>query len=166
MKIIDIVIMVFIYIIFLFKKWKGKGKKDLLINTLLYFYFIGYLYFTLMPVITSLPFMFNHPYTSMNLNLFDDLINGRGDYLIQIVLNVIMTIPFGFLLSYKKTNINLINVILNTFILSLVTELLQPLISARSADITDLLTNTIGGIMGYLIYRLTKPIIIKYLSLE
>lgn len=131
MKIIDIVIMIFIYVTFLFKKWKRKGKKDLLINTLLYFYFIGYLYFTLMPVITSLPFMFNYPYTKMNLNLFDDLINGRGDYLIQIVLNIILTVPFGFLISYKIDKVNLLKVTLYTFILSFGTELLQPLINAR-----------------------------------
>lgn len=44
---------------FLLKKWKRKGKKDLLINTLRYFYYIGYLYFILMLVIASLQFMFN-----------------------------------------------------------------------------------------------------------
>ena len=154
MKIIDIVIMIFIYVTFLFKKWKRKGKKDLLINTLLYFYFIGYLYFTLMPVITSLSFMFNHPYTKMNLNLFDDLINGRGDYLIQIVLNIILTVPFGFLISYKIDKVNLLKVTLYTFILSFGTELLQPLINARSADITDLLTNVIGGIIGYIFFKI------------
>lgn len=155
MKIIDIVIMLLIYIIFLFKKWKRKGKKNLLINTLLYFYFIGFLYFTLMPVITSLPFMFNHPYTKMNLNLFDDLIIGRGDYLIQIVLNIILTVPFGFLISYKIDKVNLFKVMLYTFILSLTTELLQPLINARSADITDLLINVIGGVAGYIFFKIT-----------
>lgn len=154
MKTIDIVIMLLLYIVFLFKKWKRKGKKDLLINTLLYFYFIGFLYFTLMPVITSLPFMFNHPYTKMNLNLFDDLINGRGDYLIQIVLNIILTVPFGFLISYKIDKVNLLKVILYTFILSLGAELLQPLINLRSADITDLLTNVVGGIIGYIFFKL------------
>lgn len=164
MKTIDIVIMLLLYIVFLFKKWKRKGKKDLLINTLLYFYFIGYLYFTLMPVITSLPFMFNHPYTKMNLNLFDDLINGRGDYLIQIVLNIILTVPFGFLISYKIDKVNLLKVILYTFILSLETELLQPLINLRSADITDLLTNVVGGIIGYIFFKLISLLNVKGLT--
>lgn len=158
--------MIFIYVVFLFKKWKRKGTKDLLINTLLYFYFIGYLYFTLMPIVTSLPFIFNHPYTSMNLKLFDDLINGRGDYLIQIILNIILTIPFGFLISCKIDKVNLFKVMFYAFILGITTELLQPLINARSADITDLLTNTIVGVIGYFVYRITKPIIIKDLSLE
>ncbi len=39
------------------------------------------LYFTLMPIITSLPFIFNHPYTSMNLDPFIDVLNGRGDFM-------------------------------------------------------------------------------------
>lgn len=138
MKIIDLAIVLILYFALFFKKWKRRSANDLVINTLLYFYFMGYLYFTLMPIITSLPFIFNHPYTSMNWVLFDDLFNGRGDYLRQIVLNVILTIPFGYLISFKVKKINLIKVILYTFLLSFVTELLQPLVCSRSADITDL----------------------------
>lgn len=62
--------------------------------------------------------MFNHPYTSMNLNLFDDLINVRGDYLIQIILNIVLTIPFRFLIPYNINIIYLFKIMLFTFILS------------------------------------------------
>lgn len=42
-----------------------------------------------------------------------------------------------------------------TLALSLSIELLQPLInSARSADITDVITNTAGGLIGYIFYAL------------
>ena len=49
--------------------------------------------------------------------------------------------------------------LLLTAALSLGIELLQPLINAsRSADITDLITNSIGGAVGYGIYALLRPV--------
>ena len=52
-----------------------------------------------------------------------------------------------------------------TFLLSLVIELLQPLINGvRSSDITDIITNTSGGIVGYVLYLLFKPIITRMLN--
>ena len=51
------------------------------------------------------------------------------------------------------------------FLLSLVIELLQPLINGvRSSDITDIITNIIGGIVGYVLYLLFKPIITRMLN--
>ncbi len=132
----------------------------------MYIYLSFVLYFTLMPIISSLPFMFNHQYTPMNLVPFVDVLSGRGDFIRQVVLNVIMTIPFGFLLSLiKKENTKLIKVIFYTFLLSLSIELLQPLINAfRSADITDLITNVLGGIVGYIMYLIFKSLITKILN--
>ena len=49
--------------------------------------------------------------------------------------------------------------LLLTAALSLGIELLQPLINAaRSADITDLITNTVGGAVGYSGYVLLRPV--------
>ena len=89
---------------------------------------------------------------------FEDAINSRGDFVRQIVLNVIMTVPFGFLYplcrrAFRK-NCNLLRCLLMTVLLSLSIELLQPLINAaRSADVTDIITNTAGGIIGYAVYK-------------
>ena len=166
MKFIDILVLIILYFICFYKKWLSKGTKTLFINTIFYIYITGVLYFTLMPVITNLPFIFNHPYGHMNMNLFADLKFGRGDFVRQLVLNVIMMIPFGFLFPLvKKQKCNFIITILSAFLFSLSIELLQPLINAsRSSDITDLVTNNIGSIIGYLIYLLILPILkrIKY----
>ena len=163
---IDFIILTILYIFVFYKKWKQKGKDVLLINTTMYVYLSFVSYFTLMPIITSLPFIFNHPYTLMNLIPFIDVLNGRGDFIRQVVLNVIMIIPFGFLLPLiKKENAKLPKVILYTFLLSLSIELLQPLINGfRSADITDLITNMLGGIIGYIMYFIFKPLTIKILD--
>ena len=77
-----------------------------------------------------------------------------------------MTIPFGFILPLiKNKKTNLIKIILYTFLLSLGIELLQPLINDfRSSDITDLITNVLGGIIGYILYIIFKPLTTKILN--
>jgi len=165
-EIIDFIFLIIIYIFVLFKKWQKEGKDILFIKTNMYIYLSFILYFTLMPIITSLPFIFNHPYDSMNLIPFIDVSLGRGDFLRQVGLNILMTIPFGILLPLvRKENTTLLKTILYTFLLSLSIELLQPLINGtRSSDITDIITNVIGGIIGYTIYIIFKPLINKILS--
>lgn len=155
----DIIAMVILYMAFLYKRWKTKGREILLVNTLMYGYIGLVLYVALMPIITSIPFIFNHPYIPINLLPFDDYFNGRGDTVRQIALNVIMMIPFGFLLPVVKKQ-TMLSCIARTLMFSLSIELLQPLMNGfRSADITDVITNTVGGMIGYLLYLLFKPIV-------
>ena len=165
-KTVDFIVLIILYIFIFYKKWKAKGKDVLLVNTARYIYVSVVLYVTLMPIVTALPFIFNHPYTSMNVVPFIDVLSSRGDFIRQVVLNVVMTIPFGFLLPLvKKANVNVLKVVLYTFLLSLSIELLQPLINDfRSSDITDLITNVIGGLIGYLIYLIFKPLTTKILN--
>lgn len=156
---VDTIAIIAIYVAFLYKRWKTKGRETLLINTLMYVYIGLVLYVTLMPIITSIPFILNHPYDPINLLPFDDYFNGRGDAVRQIVLNVVMMIPFGFLLPVVKKQ-NILSIIVRTLMFSLSIELLQPLINGfRAADITDVITNTVGGIIGYLLYLLFNPIV-------
>jgi len=156
---IDFVVLVIVYVFIFFKKWKSKGKDTLFINTTMYIYLSFVLYFTLMPIITSIPFIFNHPYKPMNLIPFIDVLSGRGDFIRQVGLNVIMTIPFGFLFPLtKKENQKFLKTVLYCFLLSLMIELLQPFTFSRSSDITDLITNVMGGIIGYMFYLIFRPL--------
>ncbi len=89
---------------------------------------------------------------------FHDLFAGYAGAKKQIVLNIIMTIPFGFLYTALKKKINLSGVIMATFLLSLTIECFQLLTTIfllhhRSCDITDLITNVMGGIIGYWCYQ-------------
>lgn len=154
--IIDIVILIFIYII-ISRKW----KENFVLNTLMYIYISFVLYFTMMPIVKNIPIMINriiyHFGLNMNMNLFDDLFNQRGDYLRQIFLNVLMMIPFGFMYPIKGRSF--LKTVFMTFIFSLTIELLQPFVSLRTSDITDLLINTLGGMIGYIFYLIFKPLI-------
>lgn len=168
--VIDLTIMAIIYFKWLYKKWKGQSTNIFIINTLMYIYLTGVLYFTLMPIITSLPALLNHPYISMSLVPFEDLAMGRGDVNRQIILNIIMMIPFGMLYPlYRKCsnkNCSILRCLLLTLLFSLFIELTQPLISGfRSSDITDIITNMVGGLLGYLFYLISRPVSYRLLRI-
>lgn len=163
---VDFVVLIIIYFWKFYKKLKEKGRDVLFINTTMYIYLSFVLYFTLMPILTKIPFLFFHHYSyEMNLVPFVDVLNGRGDFIRQIVLNIIMTIPFGFLLPLIKNDTKLTKIIFYTFLLSFSIEILQPIINGwRTSDITDIITNVVGGVIGYAIYLLLKPLTTKILN--
>ena len=157
---IDFIALALLYVFVFFRKWKVKGKDILLVNTLMYIYLSFVLYFTLMPIITYIPFILNHPYRPMNLVPFIDVLMRRGDFYRQVVLNIIMTIPFGFLFPLtRRKSVKFIQTVFSCFLMSLCIELLQPLsFSGRSSDITDLITNVAGGMIGYGLYVIFRPV--------
>ena len=54
---IDFAVLALLYVFVFCRKWKIKGNDVLLVNTVMYIYLSFVLYFTLMPVITSVPFI-------------------------------------------------------------------------------------------------------------
>lgn len=76
---------------------------------------------------------------------------------LNIAGNVVAFMPFGFLLPRlreKKTNIFLAG--LFSFELSLLVEVLQLVFRLGCFDVDDLLLNTVGGILGYVIYLIFR----------
>lgn len=162
--VIDFSVLSLIYILAFLTKWRRRGRAKLLLNTLMYIYVSFVLFFTLMPVLTSLPHLLDHGYATMNMTPFSDVVQGHGDFARQVLLNVVMMIPFGFLLPLVREKTGFFRAAAYTFLFSLGIELLQPLLNAvRSSDITDLITNTCGGMVGYALYSLSLPLITKML---
>ncbi len=163
---IDFAVLALLYVFVFCRKWKIKGNDVLLVNTVMYIYLSFVLYFTLMPVITSVPFILNHPYVPMNLVPFIDISEGNGDFVGQVVLNIVMTIPFGFLLPLTRNRtVKFGRTVFSCLLMSLGIELLQPLINDfRSSDITDLITNVTGGIIGYVFYVIFRPVTFRILD--
>lgn len=159
--IFDWIALIALYVCYFYKKWKKSGSRVLVINTLLYIYISFVFFFTLMPFFIMLPNAFTTSYQWMYLIAFDDVINARGNFSMQIVLNILLTVPFGFFMGIMKKT--WIKVVLLTSLLSLSIELIQPISGNRISDITDLITNTFGGMMGYYSYLLFKPNIEKWL---
>ena len=93
------------------------------------------------------------------------LLNARGDFVRQVVLNVIMTVPFGFLLPLAKKNTKLLKVSFLYFYIKFKYRNITTFNRwFRSADITDLITNVLGGIIGYVMYLIVKPLTTKILN--
>ncbi|KAB2442577.1 VanZ family protein [Bacillus luti] len=90
--------------------------------------------------------------SQINWTLFDTA--GSTTYL----LNIVLFMPLGFLLPtiwphFRKMK----NTVCAGFLFSLAIELSQ-LLNNRITDIDDLFTNTLGAIVGYLLYRVFKMI--------
>jgi len=71
--------------------------------------------------------------------------------------NVLGFVPFGFLTPVLfPIAKRMVSVICLTFLLSLGFETLQLVFRVGSFDVDDLLLNTLGGILGYIVYRIVS----------
>ncbi|NCB33599.1 MAG: VanZ family protein [Erysipelotrichia bacterium] len=141
-----------VYIFIFLPRWKKHSRIKLIFCTVFYCYLCMVLYKTLMPIIVSLPKIFHHTYQPMNMSPFIDILEGHDNARQDIILNIVMMIPFGFLFPII-TDRRVGRTVAAAFLLSLCIELFQPLISTyRVADISDVIDNTLGGLIGYLIY--------------
>jgi glycopeptide antibiotics resistance protein len=78
------------------------------------------------------------------------IVNGKTNFN-EIIGNVVVFIPFGILIHTLWQEKNVIQRIAPVFGVSLLIEALQFVFSVGASDITDLIMNTAGGIMGIFI---------------
>lgn len=91
---------------------------------------------------------------NFNFIPFLDIVNSPAAYIKNTVLNIILFMPLGFLLpavwkdyrSFKTT-------VWTGFAVSVMIEVFQ-IFTFRATDIDDLITNTLGAILGYYISKL------------
>ncbi|WP_038299096.1 VanZ family protein [Metaclostridioides mangenotii] len=84
----------------------------------------------------------------------------------ELIYNVIAFIPFGGYISMLKTNWSFIKKILPIFGVSLLFEIIQFIFGLGASDITDLINNTLGGVIGILIYFILNKIFKSDLKLN
>lgn len=97
-----------------------------------------------------------------NLTLFREIkrfYNSRDLYprafAINVIGNVVAFMPFGFLLPRMNVRCrSLFFTVLFSFCLSLGVEVVQLVFKLGCFDVDDLLLNTLGGFLGYLIFLL------------
>ena len=149
----DLAVLAAVYLLVLLPRWRRAGGRTLAVRTAFFLYLVCVLGVTLLPVLGNLPKLAGNRYVPMELEPFRDLRNGYGNAARQLVLNVVMTVPFGFLWPLVRQRRGLWRTVLAAFLLSLGIEFLQPLLTThRTADITDLIANTVGGLAGYLLF--------------
>ena len=87
---------------------------------------------------------------------------GTGAVLINVAGNVAVFIPLGFALPVLFERIkSFLQVLILSFSISLLAETLQLVLRVGCFDVDDLLLNTIGGCVGYLVYRILRRYIWK-----
>lgn len=73
--------------------------------------------------------------------------------LLNLVGNVICFVPFGFVLPIiSRQQRSLWRITLLSLLSSLLVELIQLVSKVGSCDVDDMLLNTLGGILGYLLF--------------
>ncbi len=134
-------------------------KHPQLITWLLY---VIYLILLVWIILLKTEFSFDNIYRMRNTNFipFDGtaIINGQLHYQ-EIYLNVLIFVPFGIYLSMLKPRWSFIKKIVPIFLTSLFFESSQYIFAIGATDITDLIGNTLGGVLGVLMYVTIQKII-------
>ncbi|MCM1161431.1 MAG: VanZ family protein [Roseburia sp.] len=127
-------------------KRNQSTKKMFLLNTFFYTYCIAILNITGILGMTFNFSYFKHAFENLQLPF-------TNPSLLMLLLNVGLFIPFGFLLSLLVPKCRKIHMILIISLLfTIVIEFLQAF-SGRMTELDDVIMNTIGGIVGYIIWK-------------
>jgi glycopeptide antibiotics resistance protein len=104
--------------------------------------------------------VFHYHHRSLNLVPFaaPSRINGKINYM-EMVYNCLFFIPFGLLLSVNFKRVGFFTKLACIMVFSICAELTQYIFAIGATDITDVITNTAGGLLGLIIYILSKKLI-------
>lgn len=165
----DFILLALVYFLFFYRKWSKKPKKELIINTIMYVYIVMVLFVTLMPFTIPFGGTNNLFMETANFIPFRDLTLNYDGAVKGILLNIIMMMPFGFLYPIIK-NKGVLSTVTLPFLFSVIIECSQLLsawwgsLNQRIFDVTDLITNTFGGLIGYLFFIGLRPVVRKILK--
>ena len=162
--IIDLIVFLILYRFIFYKKWSTESRSKLILKTIMFVYITLVLFATILPLDVTLSTN-NYFLNSINLEPFIDYKMQYGGALRQIILNIIMFIPFGFLLPQVSKR-RFIGVMIFSLMFTLSIECTQLLktyvsFSGRIFDVTDMITNFTGGVIGYILYVILRPLINK-----
>jgi len=77
----------------------------------------------------------------------------------EMLFNCIFFIPFGLLLNVNFKKTGFLSKLVFILIFSICIELIQYIFAIGASDITDVITNTVGGFFGLILYDLSSRFI-------
>ena len=124
----------------------------------------NYLFFLLWLILFKLSFnlpqFLTYSYSNVNLVPFSTFSFENTTVLRETTYNLIVFFPFGVLLNVNFKRLSFSKKLGIIFLVSFLAELIQFLFGIGVADITDVITNTTGGLIGLWAYQLLN----KHLS--
>lgn len=123
-------------------------------NILLFLYIFTLTFLILFKLSLDIPSLV----TTRSINLIPFYYDKETTFhLKEIIENILIFIPLGLLLKMKDLSPK--KIFLLGFLLSFTYEFLQYIFSIGVSDITDIITNTIGAILGSLVYSILSHFI-------
>lgn len=87
---------------------------------------------------------------------------GIQSFFLNIVGNIIGFMPLGFFLPIiSRRSRHWYNTVLLSFLFSLCIETVQLVYKVGSFDVDDMILNTLGGVLGYILYKLVQHIRVR-----
>ncbi|ASA25673.1 VanZ family protein [Paenibacillus donghaensis] len=137
---------------------KNRKRLKIIISML----FIFYLVILVWVILFKLQFSLSNIDHTRSVNLIPfhySTAAGEQFHIKEVRDNVLIFIPFGILLSMLAPKMKLRSKFLIIFGTSLVLEAMQFVLSIGGTDITDLITNSSGGIIGIALYALLVKVV-------
>lgn len=137
--------------------------KKILSGGIFALYLIMLLWLVLFKLRVNISSVFNYPHRSLNLIPFAAPAKVNGEISFgEIIYNFLFFIPFGLLLSVNFKKPRFLTKLVFIMVFSVSVELVQYIFAIGATDITDVITNTLGGLIGLALYALCS----KYINNE
>ena len=138
------------------KYWRNNRKDNTITNKLTNALFIIYLIALFWILLFKLGVQFSYMGNKRSINLipFSEplILNGKIDFG-EIILNVVIFVPLGIYAGILFKRWTFGKKLFLFFLISLLVEGLQFILRIGASDITDIITNTLGGIIGLMIFK-------------
>ena len=135
-------------------------RKNKIITFILFIIYI--LLLTWIVIFKTMPYLTHMSARSLNLEPFKGtaVYHGRYDYK-ELVGNILIFVPLGMYISVVVRKFNLVAAFVAGFTLSLIYETVQYELICGAADVTDVLMNTLGALIGAILYLILKALFRK-----
>ncbi|MCA2388898.1 MULTISPECIES: VanZ family protein [Lactococcus] len=128
-----------------------------LAQLLFFIYILGLIWLVLFKL-SFQPLAFLEMTNTRSLNLTPLAMSGGRR---EVLFNILAFIPFGILLTMNAPKISFLNKWAISILLSFSFESLQYLLAIGATDITDLITNSLGALLGISFYYLLIKVFSK-----
>ncbi len=131
---------------------KDNNKTNKLTNVLFIIYLIALFWIIVFKFNVRLPSLRNM--RSINLIPFSEplILNGKIAFS-EIIMNVVIFVPLGIYAGILFERWSIGKKLFLFFLISLICEVFQFILNVGASDITDIINNTLGGIIGLMIYK-------------